>query len=153
MLDESTCEACGLASKTTAHLFWECTKVVELWDISGISFDTHWVCFQDFADWLWYLIYKQHVRNVLLELIVTIMCCMWFNRNKVCVGQLRQTASQILHKAHGMLSEFQLAHHCPLQHRDAMDSHWVPPWYNINVDAVVFNQLNFVGGECSNTRL
>ena len=72
VLDESTCKACGLASKTTAHLFWKCTKAVELWDISGISFDTHGVRFHDFVNWLWYLIYKKHVGNDLLELIVTI---------------------------------------------------------------------------------
>ncbi|XP_075665803.1 uncharacterized protein LOC142635550 [Castanea sativa] len=63
------------------------------------------------------------------------------------VGQPRQMGSQILRKARGILSEFQLAHHCPLQHREAMDSRWVPPsppWYKINVDAAVFN--NSVGG-------
>lgn len=148
VLDESTCKACGLASKTTAHLFWKCTKAVELWDISGISFDTHGVRFHDFVNWLWYLIYKKHVGNDLLELIVTITWCMWFNRNKVRMVQPRQMGSQILHKARGMLSKFQLAHHRPLQHKDAMDSRWVPPsppWYKINVDAAIFNQLNSVG--------
>ena len=62
--------------------------------------------------------------------------------------QPRQMGSQILHKARGMLSKFQLAHHRPLQHKDAMDSRWVPPsppWYKINVDAAIFNQLNSVG--------
>ncbi|KAK9993559.1 hypothetical protein SO802_023262 [Lithocarpus litseifolius] len=36
VLDEPLCEACGLATETTTHLFWECTKAVELWAISAL---------------------------------------------------------------------------------------------------------------------
>ena len=148
MLNEPLCEACGLVTETTTHLFWECTKAVELWAISSIPFDMCGIRFHDFVDWLWYLIYMQHVGNDILELITTITWCMWFNRNKVHVGQPRQTSNEIVQKARGLLCEFQLAHYRPPQHRDAMDPRWIPsspPWYKVNVDAPVFDQLNSMG--------
>ncbi|KAK9993560.1 hypothetical protein SO802_023263 [Lithocarpus litseifolius] len=104
--------------------------------------------FHDFVDWLWYLIYMQYVGNDILELIITIIWCMWYNRNKVRVGQPRQTSNEILHKARGLLCKFQLAHYHPPQHRDAMVPRWIPPsppWNKINVDVTIFDQLNFVG--------
>ncbi|XP_075662885.1 uncharacterized protein LOC142632332 [Castanea sativa] len=39
VIDNATCEACGLAEETSGHLFWDCTKAHEVWMATGISFD------------------------------------------------------------------------------------------------------------------
>ena len=106
ILTDPTCEACNLAEETSGHLFWECTKAKETWSISGIPFDKTSVLHRTFADFLWYLIFVQHFGHELLELIVMISWCMWFNCNKTRVGNPRQQPKEILPQARFMLDKF-----------------------------------------------
>lgn len=61
-------------------------------------------------DLLWHLILFQHVEKELLELVVTIAWCMWYDQNKTRHGSSRQPSHEILHKACLVLEEFQLAY-------------------------------------------
>uniref|UniRef100_A0A7N2MHX6 Reverse transcriptase zinc-binding domain-containing protein n=1 Tax=Quercus lobata TaxID=97700 RepID=A0A7N2MHX6_QUELO len=59
VIDNATCEACGMAEETSGHLFWDCTKAREVWVAIGISFDATDVSFKEFVDLLWYVIFVQ----------------------------------------------------------------------------------------------
>ncbi|KAK9994213.1 hypothetical protein SO802_023916 [Lithocarpus litseifolius] len=61
VLDSATCEACGMADETSGHLFWECTKARVVWLETGIPFDIQGVYYKDFIDFIWYLLFVQHV--------------------------------------------------------------------------------------------
>ena len=106
VLEDATCEACGLDSKTTGHLLWDCQRARETWELSGIPFDITRIRYRDSKDLLWYLIFTKHVDRDLLVLIVIMAWCMWFNRNKTRLGSPRQPSREILHKARLILEEF-----------------------------------------------
>ena len=99
VLDDPTCDACGVAAETSGHLFCECTCARDVWDAIGISFDNNGVRYRDFIDLLWYLIFMQHVSQDVLELVVAVAWCMWHSRNKAQHGSPRQSPNEILHKA------------------------------------------------------
>ncbi|XP_075654846.1 uncharacterized protein LOC142625013 [Castanea sativa] len=91
VIDNATCDACGLAEETSGHLFWDCTKA------------------------------REHMGNDLVELVVIVAWCMWYNRNKVRLGSTRQTSQEIIHKARSTLNEFQLAHFAPPLFKEQAD--------------------------------
>ena len=82
ILEEALCEACGLSEETSGHLFWDCTKARETWTIAALPIDIHAIHYREFVDFIWHLIFIQHVGKELLELVVTIAWCMWYTRNK-----------------------------------------------------------------------
>ncbi|XP_075649603.1 uncharacterized protein LOC142620049 [Castanea sativa] len=86
--------------------------------------------------------------NDLVELIVTVAWCMWYNRNEARLGSTRQTSHEIIHKAHSILNEFQLAHFAPPLFKEQADPRWIPPthpWYKVNIDTAIFSDLHTVG--------
>ena len=68
VLNTPTCRAYTLAPKTMGHLFWVTKKV---WSISDIPFDSNGLSFMHFKDFLWHVIFKQHMTTELIELTVT----------------------------------------------------------------------------------
>ncbi|XP_023907624.1 uncharacterized protein LOC112019319 [Quercus suber] len=128
VLESATCEACGVADETSGHLFWECTKAREVWLATGIPFDTQGVYYRDFIDLIWYLIFVKHAGRELLELILSVAWCMWYNRNKTRLGSTRQTSQQVIHKARSLLEEFQQAHLSRPHFKDQADTRWSLPY-------------------------
>ena len=57
VIDEDTCEACGLGKETSGHIFLECDAACEVWVQSGIIFKTQGVRYSEFVDLVWYLIF------------------------------------------------------------------------------------------------
>ena len=148
ILDEALCEACGLSEETSGHLFWDCTVAREIWEASGLPLDVRGIRYREFIDLIWHLIFVQHVGKELLELIVTIAWCMWYNRNKTRHGAPRQSSRDIIHKARLILEDYKLAHLQKPLHKEHADTRWIPPdypWYMINVDAAVFSNKKAVG--------
>ena len=99
-------------------------------------------------DFLWHLIFMQHVGKDMLELIVTLTWCMWCNRNKSRLGSPRQSSEEMMYKAQTLLADFQVAHLRCLQPKTADDSLRIPPsfpWYKVNTDAAVFKNSKSVG--------
>ena len=99
-------------------------------------------------DFLWHLVFMQHVGKDMLELIVTLTWCMWCNRNKSRLGSPRQSSEEMIYKAQTLLADFQVAHLRCLQPKTADDSRWTPssfPWYKVNTDAAVFKNSKSVG--------
>ena len=89
VIEEATCEACHLGEETSGHMFWECTKARDTWTATGLPLDIRGVRFREYVDLLWHLIFIQHASKDMLELIITISWCMWYNRNKTRLGSPR----------------------------------------------------------------
>ena len=148
VLDDPTCDACGLTAKTSGHLFWDCRHAREVWAATGIPFDNMGVHYRDFIDLVWYLIFRQHVGQDVLELIITIAWCMWYNRNRARHGSPRQSSNEILHKARTVMKDFQVAHFACPRSMDPSNTRWVPPsnlWFKVNTNAAIFKNLGTVG--------
>ena len=75
------CEACDAGFENSAHLFWECDKAREVWQLFGLTFDTHGLVFHEFMDLLWHLKFSQRVGDDTLELILMLAWNIWYNRN------------------------------------------------------------------------
>ena len=139
VLDDPTCEACGQTAETSWHLLWDCRHAREVWSATGIPFYNMGEYYCDFIDLVWYLIFRQHVGQDLLELIITIAWCMWYNRNRTRHGPQRHSLNEIINK---------VAHFTCPQHTGPSNTHSVPPsnpWFKINTDASIFKNLSSVG--------
>ncbi|XP_075661484.1 uncharacterized protein LOC142631245 [Castanea sativa] len=89
----------------------------------------------------------QHVGQDVIELVVPVAWCIWYNCNKARHGSPRQSTNEILHKAHTTLEDFQATHFKLPQLTSPSDARWVPPsypWFKINTDAALFNDLGTV---------
>lgn len=71
VLDSPTCETCNVAPEIVGHLLWDCPFTKKVWSTSDIPFDSNGLSFMQFKDFLWHLIFKQHMSTELLELTVT----------------------------------------------------------------------------------
>lgn len=102
------------------HLFWDCDKVKETWELSSIPFNRNCQLYREFVDLIWHFIFVQHIGLNLLELTLIIAWCIWFNWNKAKMGTPRQFAHEIISKACYLLEEFQLTHLRPPRYKDAL---------------------------------
>ena len=73
ILDDPTCEACGLGTKSNGNLFWFCPKAQEVWTLLSLPLDMQGFHFPEFIDLQWYFKFVQHVGNGVLELVITIL--------------------------------------------------------------------------------
>ena len=96
---QNVCEACGFGIESRGHFFWECKKAYAVWLLSGISFDTQGVRDLEFMDLMWYLIFVLHFGNDILEMLLMIAWCVWFNRNVVRHDHSRQSAEEVVQLA------------------------------------------------------
>ena len=83
VIDIPTCEACGFGVESMRHVFWECEKAQEVWVLSGIPFYPQELLAPDFVDFHWHLKFRQKMGDELLELVVMVVWCLWFNCNEV----------------------------------------------------------------------
>ena len=109
VIDVLTCEACGFGVESTGHVFWECEKAQEVWVLSSIPFDPPELLAPNFMDFLLLLKFRQKMGDELLELMVMVAWCLWFNCNEVRQGKAQQLGFAILSKARYLLDEFQMA--------------------------------------------
>nr|XP_023924678.1 uncharacterized protein LOC112036084 [Quercus suber] len=109
VIDNPTYEACSLGAKSSGHVLWDCEKTQEIWKLSGIPFEVCGANFPEFVDFLWHLKFKQRMGDDLLEPVIMVVWCLWFNRNEVRLGKARLPSVAILQKAQYMLDEFQNA--------------------------------------------
>ena len=127
VIDNRTCEACALAPEIVGHLFWDCTITKEVWNLSNIPLDKNGLHHRDFMDFLWHLIFKQHVDTKLVELVIITAWSVWLSRNNARLGKARQSPLETTLQTRSLLYEYQLGHTRPTQLKKAMDGHWVPP--------------------------
>ncbi|XP_023922889.1 uncharacterized protein LOC112034302 [Quercus suber] len=71
VIEDPTYEAYVLALKIVGHLFWDCTVAKDVWNLLDIPFDKNGINHKDFMDFLWYLLFKQHMGTKLIELVIT----------------------------------------------------------------------------------
>ena len=77
-----------------------------------------------------------------------VVWCMWFNRNVVQHGSVRQLAIVVVQKARTLLAEFQGANHVIASLRMEMNDSWTLPTapnYKVNVDGAVFSHMRGSG--------
>ena len=55
-------------------------------------------------DFLWNLLFKQHMGTKLIELVITTAWSVWFNRNKTQLGEAHQSMHEILMRARSLLA-------------------------------------------------
>ena len=109
MIDNRTYEACSLGAKSSGHVLWDYEKTQEIWKLSSIPFEVRGANFLEFVDFLWHLKFKQRMGDDLLELVIMVAWCLWFNCNEVRLDKARLLGVAILQKAQYMLDEFQNA--------------------------------------------
>ena len=80
ILDDLTYDACGTAIETSKHALWACEKVQAVWLISSPPIHSHGLRFDSFLDFLWHLVFYQHVGDELLGHSITIAWSLWKNR-------------------------------------------------------------------------
>ena len=148
VIEDATCEACQLGEETSGHMFWECTKARDTWTSMGLPLDIKGIQFREYVDLLWHLIFIQHASKDMLELIITISWCIWYNKNKTRLGYPWQSSHDIIMKARSMLYDFHLAHFQYCQPSATEEVRWTPPvslCYKVNMDATVLKSTKSVG--------
>ena len=149
MIDNPTCKACDLGAESSEHVQWDCEKTREIWKLCGIPFEVCGINFPEFVNFLWHLEFRQRMGDDLLELVVMVAWCLWFNRNEVRLGKGRLPSLAILQKARYMLDKFQTANLKLSQTSLKEEVRWEPPgdmWYKINSDAALLLATIFLVG-------
>ena len=85
--------------------------------------------------------FKVGLGNEMLELMVMVAWCLWFNRNESQLGKGRRQGSAIVQKASFLLDEFQMTNFKLKLVVDKEETQWLPlkpPWFKLNVDGVNF---------------
>lgn len=67
------------------------------------------------------------MNDELLQLVITMAWCMWFNRNVVRQCKTQQSVAEILRKAKYLLEEFQTANFMLACHETKEIMPWIPP--------------------------
>ena len=144
IVNDPTCEICGVEAETSRHALWDCPNAREVWVSSSIPIQYHRLRFDTFIDLIWHLMLIQHVGDELLGIIMTLALSIWHNRNAARTSGARKTCTSIIQKAMLLLEEYQIAKHKIKPPIAPHNVTWSPPsnsWYKINVDNAVFKQL------------
>ena len=137
-----------MEAETSGHALWDCPNAREVWVSSSIPIQHHGLQFDAFIDLIWHLMLVQHIGDKLLSIIITLAWSIWHNRNAARSSGAQQTCTGIIQKAMLLLEEYQIANHkikLPVAPHNVT---WSPPsnsWYKINVNGVVFKQLQAIG--------
>ena len=88
------------------------------------------------------------MNDELLQLVITMAWCMWFNRNVVRQCKTQQLVAEILQNAKYLLEEFQMANFMLACHETYDILEWIPltqSWYKINTNGATFVNTQSVG--------
>ena len=89
VIDNPTYESCSSRAESSRHVLWDCEKAQEIWKLSSIPFEVRGANFLEFVGLLRHLKFRQRKGDDLLELVVMVAWCLWFNRNEVRLGKAR----------------------------------------------------------------
>ena len=94
-------------------------------------------------DLMWKMVITDRVKEEKLARLVTIAWALWFNRNEIRHGGVREDGKDVVMWANQHLEEYWLAIEMewPAQVESARAVTWLPPranWFNINVDGAMF---------------
>jgi len=113
VIDNPTCEECGLSLETILHALCHCTKAKAVWSYCNLS---NMVEDQgDFMDILWQCVLNQGTASILMDMILMIAWSIWRNRNEVRHGGKKMSAAEIYGVAAKLLHEYTLAQEMPQQ--------------------------------------
>ena len=107
IIEDPTCDACGLCPETIVHVLCQCPKAVKVWSKCNLLQVVE--CQGDFIDTVWQCERTQSNDSNLLEMILMIAWGIWKNRNEVRHGGRRLIAMEIAHQTRRLLEEFSVA--------------------------------------------
>ncbi|KAF3943745.1 hypothetical protein CMV_029722 [Castanea mollissima] len=97
------------SSESLGHLFWSCQRARSMWGCSGLfgkQLDVH---FSSFLDVLWNMLMIQNCKEEKLCLAVTLVGCLWNNRNEYRHGGKKKGEWERVQWAKNYLVEYQVA--------------------------------------------
>lgn len=104
--------------------------------------------FQNFVDFLWYLLMEAKWFSEDVALLVPIVQTFWTNWNDVIHGGKRKNGKQLLQWCQQYLSEYWARVEVPVKDHQVLESKWLPliePSYKVNVDGAIFESQKEVG--------
>ncbi|KAK9985868.1 hypothetical protein SO802_030819 [Lithocarpus litseifolius] len=150
VVQDDTCDGCGLEAETSSHLFWSCARAKEFWACSKLIIPSNLDQCRSFKDLMWRLLMIDEARFDLAAKMVTGAWSLWNNRNVVRVGGVRKAGDVLMRGVVQYLEEnneaTSLSSHIETP---AVQAHsWIPPTaphFKINVDGATFAKLKAVG--------
>ena len=133
--DNSVCDRCKLAPKSTIHSLWSCTELDVVWEDNSL-----WNCrrtntFIDFKELLSWLITNQHH----LELFSVMAWLVWTQRNQIRLNKPNSSPHSIASLVKEHLAEFKAP---PMSSAPSLQwSRWQHPMQGvvkINCDGAIF---------------
>ena len=148
VIEDPTCDECGLGPETVLHVLCQCSKAKEVWkhcNLHNIIEDKG-----DFQDILWLSGLTNNRDSNLMDMILKIAWGIWKNRNEVRHGGRKLAAAEIYGTASRLREEYVAAQEVSNQPRDnPIDQlRWLPPphgWYKVNADGAVFLKHKWAG--------
>ena len=150
ILQDSTCDECGLTAETTGHLFWTCPRAQELWTCSKLVIPFERDQCQSFKDLIWSLLMGDVTRTETAAKVVTGAWNLWNNQNEVRVGGARKEGVVLMKWVVQYLEEYNAAMNLSLSTPtpEAQILSWVAPTtpnFKVIVDGVIFVKQKTAG--------
>lgn len=150
ILQDSTCEECGLTVETTGHLFWSCPRAQEMWACSKLVIPFERDECLSFKDLIWRLLMGDASRIEVAAKVITGAWSLWNNQNEVRVGDARKIGADLIKRAVQYMEEFIAATELPVSTPvlEAQFLAWVPPtthYFKVNVDGATFAKQKAAG--------
>ena len=104
VIEDPTCDECGLGPETVLHMLYQCSKAKEVWkhcNLHNIIGDKG-----DFQDILWLSGLTNNHDSNLMDMILMIAWGIWRNRNEVRHGGRKLAAAEIYGTASRLRKEY-----------------------------------------------
>ncbi|XP_021766299.1 uncharacterized protein LOC110730785 [Chenopodium quinoa] len=143
MVVDPLCPLCGESDECTLHMLVKCREAKMIWYISPLRLEVERYDGETFHDWCC------SVRKIFKEvawwdIFWSIAWGVWLKRNRWCFEGKRYEMSEVIHRAVGIVGEFEQAQAISNINPPppAFDVSWKPPMegvIKINSDAAVFS--------------
>lgn len=86
VVQDDTCESCGLDSENSWHIFWSCPKAQEAWSQSKRVQRASSGDYQTFMDLMWDILMGEGAGEDKAARVMTVAWALWHNRNEIRYG-------------------------------------------------------------------
>nr|XP_023879227.1 uncharacterized protein LOC111991659 [Quercus suber] len=145
VLNEATCQVCGLEPESSMHALWLCPNLAVVWDAHFGTLRNETKDCTNLLD-----VFRVGLENGHpSDLVGMVTSLIWQRRNKLRIGEPVADLRLLYSTAREALQEFQHAH-TPASHSapTRIHSKWEPPpsdWVKINFDGAVFQSKGEAG--------
>nr|POE93736.1 putative ribonuclease h protein [Quercus suber] len=152
VLNEATCQVCGLEPESSMHALWLCPNLAVVWDAHFGTLRNETKDCTNLLD-----VFRVGLENGHpSDLVAMVTSLIWQRRNKLRIGEPVSDLRLLYSAAREALQEFQHAH-TPASHSapSRIHSKWEPPpsdWVKINFDGAVFQSKDYASWQSSVTQ-